>query len=573
MVIRPAIKTIPPKINLMDRREFFALKRRVAAPSSRPYTSLRQISTGLTPYSGPWNNNEVVHLLKRTMFGAKKADIDYFKGMSTAQAVDALLNVSATPPAPPVKNYSNTDIAASDPDYGIAPGSTWVNTFSADGTANGKRIASFKSWWTGLMLNQDRTILEKMVLFWHNHFATETNVYSRGIYAYNHNALLRQQALGNFKQLVRQITLDQAMLVYLNGNLNTNTAPDENYGRELQELFTLGKENNPNYTEEDVQAAARVLTGWRIKTDTDDSVYFDATKHDTDNKTFSSFFGGTVITGQTGATAGDTELDALLNLIFSKQTEVSEFIIRKIYRWFCYYTIDADTETNVIRPLAQLFRNNNWEIKPVLSTLFKSEHFFDELNQRCLIKSPVDLLVGACREFNVVFPGGLNAYDLWDLVHYEAAYMQQNMGDPPSVSGWPAYYQLPEFHETWINHATLPRRNIFTDTLLLFGYSRSGGSIQIDPVAFAKTLPNPGDPNAVINDSLDILYRVPLSTASKETIKKQTLLDNLEQDYYWSNHWNAHLTNPGDAAAYQVVYTRLRSLYKYFMNLAEYQLA
>jgi uncharacterized protein (DUF1800 family) len=556
----------------MDRRAFFTLKRRVAAPSARSYVAPRYISSGLNPYSGAWTNNEVAHLLKRTMFGAKKADIDYFRGMSTSQAVDAILNVSAAPPASPVKNYSNTDIPASDPDYSIPQGSTWVNTFSNNGDAQNRRVLSLKSWWTGLMINQDRTILEKMVLFWHNHFATETNVYMHGIAAYKHNALLRAYALGNFKQLVKLITIDQAMLIYLNGELNTNVAPDENYARELQELFTLGKENDPNYTEDDVQAAARVLTGWRVNKD-DDTVFFEAARHDTGSKNFSSFYGSTVIAGASGPTAGETELNALLDMIFAKQTEVSEFVIRKIYRWFCYYTIDAQTETNVIKPLAQQFRNGGWEIKPVLATLFKSEHFFDALNQGCLIKSPIDLVIGVCREFNVTFPAGTGAYELWDNVRYEATLMQQNMGDPPSVSGWPAYYQIPEFHETWINHATLPIRNIFTDTLLKFGYTRNSQTMKIDPVAFAKTLPNPADPIALINDSLDVMYRVPLPAASKETIKKQILLQGQDMDYYWSSHWNAHINDPGDAGAYQIVFSRLEILYKYLMNLAEYQLS
>src|SRR5262249_18825046 len=149
--------------------------------------------------------------------------------------------------------------------------------------------------------------------------------------------------------------------------------------------------------------AARLLTGWTIS-ETTDVVSFDPAKHDTNSKTFSSFFSSTVVAGQSGATAGDTELDALLNMIFAKQVEVSEFIIRKIYRWFCYYIIDANTENNVIKPLALQFRTGNWEIKPVLATLFKSEHFFDALNQGCLIKSPIDMLVGLCREYNIGFP-------------------------------------------------------------------------------------------------------------------------------------------------------------------------
>lgn len=558
----------------MDRREFFTLKRKTTPSSPAPFGGLRQITTGLTPYTGPWTTSEVAHLLKRTMFGAKKADIDFFRGMSMSQAVDTLLNVPATLPAPPVKNYDNSDIPAADPDYAIPQGATWVNTQSEDGDVNRIRISSWKTWWTGVLINQDRSIAEKMVLFWHNHFATESNIYSNGVFAYKHYTLLRQNVLGNFKTLVRGVTIDLAMLTYLNGYLNTDTAPDENYARELQELFTLGKENNPNYTEPDVLAAARVLTGWRINANFD--VYFDVTRHDKTTKTFSSFFGGASIAGRSDATAGDAELDDLLTMIFNKRIEVSEFIVRKLYRWFCYYTIDANTEVNVIKPLAQLFRDNNWEVKPVLTTLLKSEHFYDALSQGCLIKSPLELMIGLCREFNLVFPPAsdfVNAYNMWEYVRFEAAEMQQNLGDPPSVSGWPSYYQLPAFYEIWINSDTLPKRNVFSDILILNGYTRNGQVLRIDPVAFAKTLSNPADPNVLIDDSLAILYRVPISDASKQTIKKQILLTNQDQDYYWSNAWNAHIGNPGDMVAYQIVYTRLQTLYKYLMNLAEYQLA
>jgi uncharacterized protein (DUF1800 family) len=557
----------------MDRRDFLLLKRKAHVPAESSYAGLRRISSGLAPYAGAWTGAEVAHLLKRTMFGSKKADIDFFQSMSVSQAVDALLNISPAPP-PPIKNYDNTGITGGDPDLAIAEGATWVNTPSEDGEANEKRIASWKAWWLSLMLNQNRSITEKLVLFWHHHFATETNMYMNGIAAYQHYVLLHQMALGNFKQLVRGVTLDLAMLRYLNGFLNIKDAPDENYARELQELFTLGKENNPNYSEEDVIAAARVLTGWTIDKATE-TVKFDPAKHDANSKTFSSFY-GTTIAGRSDATAGDTELDDLLTMIFNKKVEVSEFIVRKLYRWFCYYTIDTDTERNVIKPLAQLFRDGNWEIKPVLSTLFKSEHFFDPLNQGCLIKSPVDLTVGLCREFNVQFPAAtdyVNAYNMWGFVQQQAAAMQQDIGDPPGVSGWPAYYQLPQFHEMWVNSYTLPKRNLFSDLLVTMGYMRDNEMLQIDPVAFTKTLPNPADPNALINDALIVMYRVPLSAAARQTIKKQILLTNQDDDTYWTSAWTRHINNPGNDADYQVVRMRLQSLYKYFMNLAEYQLS
>jgi uncharacterized protein (DUF1800 family) len=555
----------------MDRRDFLTASRKAAPAIIAETTDTPRTYSGLTPYNGPWTSNEVIHLLKRTMFGSTPDDINYFLGLGMNQAVDQLMTVSATPPAPPVKNYNNNNIPATDPDYNIPMGQTWVTINTTD--ADGQRRNSLKAWWMGQMINQERNIREKMTLFWHNHFATETNDLGRMIWAYNYNALCRRNALGNFKQFVREMTLDVAMLRYLNGYLNINSAPDENYARELQELFTLGKENTPNYTEDDVKNAARVLTGWKINGNTN-SYSFNANQHDTTSKQFSSFYNNTTITGRSGATAGDLELTDLINMIFSKTAEVSRFIVKKLYRYFVYYKIDSATEANVIDPLAQLFVASNWEIKPVVTTLLKSEHFFDTVNQGCYIKSPIDMVVGACREFGIVFPNTndyVNAYNMWSFMQSYSALLQQNIGDPPSVAGWAAFYQAPQFHETWINADTFPRRNLFTDTMIMTGYTRSGQRIIIDPVAFAKKLPSPADPNLLIDDGLKILFRLDLSPASKTALKKQILLSNQDQDYYWTNAWNAYIGNP-IPANYQVVYTRLRDLFKYFMNLAEYQL-
>ncbi len=552
----------------MDRRDFLAASRRKEprpAPPAAPYRTL----SGLNPYSGPWTRNEVQHLLKRTMFGSRKADIDYFIGRTMDQAVDELLNPTAPLPSPPVNDYSpNT----ADPN--VPAGTTWVNNPTSDGTLNSVRRNSFKKWWTGRMINQDRSIRERLTLFWADHFGTETVTVGISHFVYHHHALLRQNALGNFKQLIKSVTIDAGMLRYLNGYLNTNTAPDENYARELQELFTLGKGPTVLYTEDDVKRAARVLTGWRINGSTF-TVFWDATKHDTTNKQFSSYYNNTLIAGRTGA-SGALETDDLINMIFSKD-EVSKYICRCLYRWFIYYKIDAAAETNVIEPLATIFRNNNYEIKPVLSTLLKSEHFFDVLNQGSHIKSPVDHVISCLREFNVVFPDPVtlyaDAYGMWNYVRGWLTSMNQDIGDPPDVSGWPAYYQAPQFHELWINSDTLPKRNQFTDIMITNGYTRNGRKIIIDAVGFTQTLSNPGDPNALIDDALSILYRVPLSATAKQQMKEQILLSNQSQDYYWTNAWSAYIANPTDQATFNIVNTRLKSLYQFLMNLAEYQLS
>jgi hypothetical protein len=206
----------------------------------------------------------------------------------------------------------------------------------------------------------------------------------------------------------------------------------------------------------------------------------------------------------------------------------------------------------------------------------KSEHFFDVLSQGCQIKSPVDMVAGMCREFNVVFPSASDyaaQYVHWNYVRNWAALMQQNLGDPPDVSGWKAYYQMPNFYGIWINSDTYPKRNQFTDTMVLSGYTANAKKIMIDPIAYAKMFTNPGEPNMIIADIVDHMLRMPLSAGIRNQLKKDILLSGQDQDYYWTNAWNAHIASPADAGALKTVQTRLQNLLKYLMNLPEYQLA
>lgn len=555
----------------MDRRDFLtAGKTKKSAPVS--LAPAARTFSGINPYTGPWTSNEVIHLLKRTMFGAKKADVDYFVTRTVSQAVNELLNPAAPNPAPPVKEYA-TSANATTPDTNIPQGTTWTTDINNDGVVQSQRRASYKKWWTGVLLNQDRSIREKMVLFWIDHFGNEANEVGNANWIYMQHALIRQMVLGNFKQMVDAITKDFAMLRYLNGYLNVASAPDENYARELMELFTLGKGPGSQYTESDVKEAAKVLTGWRVN-GTTYTTFFDPNRHSTANKTFSSFFNNTVITGRTGATAGQLELNDLLNMIFA-QNEVAKFMVRKLYRWFVYYEIDSATEANVISPLADIFRSNNYDIKPVLTTLFESEHFYDVLNQGCIIKTPADIVIGAMREYDVRMPALTDwdtSYGHWNTLYAFMNVQGLNLHDPPNVAGMPAYYQEPSFHEIWITTDSLPKRNQFTDLMTNNGFSRNGFRMQFDFVAYARTLSNPGNPNDLINDALDYIYRMNLSPQVKEQMKIQMLLSNQLYDYYWTNAWSAYIANPTNAN-FNIVNTRLKDLFRYMMNLSEYQLS
>ncbi len=516
------------------------------------------LSGGLAPYTGPWTAAQAGHLLRRVTFGVKKSQLDQLVALGDAEAaVDYVLNVPVTAPAPPL-NYHG--------DPNVPEGQTWVNEpYNLD--YEGARIESWRAWWFDRMLNSEANIQEKMTLFWHNHFATRTDAAFWGRISYQHNSLLRQYALGNFKEFVRAVTLDPGMLIFLNGYLNNVSAPDENYARELQELFTVGKEGADTYTEDDVVAAARVLTGWRINYQNAGS-YLDTNAHDAGFKVFSSFYNNTVIQGS--ANAGQ-ELDALLNMIFQKE-EVAKFICRKIYRFFLYYKIDDTVENEIIAPLAQIFRDNNYEIRPVMATLLLSEHFFDAYNKGCFIKTPLDLVVGTFRNFNlpVNAPTPAEQVNLRTALNYFCGNMQLLPGDPPNVAGWQAFRQSPGYYRMWINSDTMRNRNLYTD-LLSFAVLTGNPGVQIDHVAFAAQFANPGDPNLLIDDILKVLLPMDISAAKKQFLKG-ILLSGQANDFYWTAAWFSYVANPTNQMAYETVWFRLASLHKYIMNLAEYQL-
>lgn len=552
----------------MERRQFLSFTSEAKKSPTNIKVVNRGLSTGIEKYTGSWGKAEVKHLLGRTLFGYKTSEISSFVSKGLDTAIADLLTASPKSPNPPINGYSSTDA-------NVPLGDTWVNA-PLDFDFNPQRMVSFKNWWVGLMLNQEPNIQEKMVMFWHNHFATQTDTIVDSRIVYKHHSMLRTDALGNFRTLVKDVTLDAGMLIYLNGHLNTKYAPDENYARELQELFCMGKGPDSKYTEDDVKAAARVLTGWALSHSLASfSVYFDAARHDTTDKTFSSFYNNTKITGRSGTNAGNLELDDLLDMIFSVN-EVSKFICRKLYTFFVYYEIDQDTETNVIAPLAKVFRDNNYEIKPVLETLLKSAHFFDMANRGCVIKTPLDHVVGYARQTELALPtisnGAMTLYDHWTLWFYYAAIIGQNIGDPPNVAGWQAWYQAPQFHEIWINSDSLPKRNQFSDYILAAGYDKSGYISKVDVLAVADRFSNPSNANQLVADALEFFLPMEASADLKAAMKA-VLLPGGIPDYNWTDAWNTWKSTPGNTTNKKNVEFLLISMFKAIMNLSEYQLS
>jgi len=536
-----------------------------------------QKATGtLTPYTGSWTQAEVIHLLRRTTFGLRPADIQLLLTMTPGAAVDYLFsNAPTTAPAPPVNNYYT---AYTDP-TGVLAGQTWINAAYGDGTVNGKRRLSLKSWWMGLMINENCSILEKMTWFWHNHFSTSLTTIQDARTGYLHHAMLRANALGNFKTLVGLVTKDPGMLIYLNGSANTKTAPDENYGRELQELFTVSKYNTPNYTEDDVKAAAHVLTGWQVDfTTIPVSSKFTPTRHDTTNKVFSAFYNNTVITGQAGAN-GANETDALINMIFTTAaSQVANWICTKLYRYFVYYdtVTDVTVQSNIINGMASTLISNNWNVVPAIKQLLKSQHFFDVNSRACYIRTPLDFYNGIFKTFNIKLPNTFDdakTYAIWNAVRQYAADNGLDLGEPPNVAGFPAYYQSPEFYELWINSNTYPHRLEFIDMMLSTGFKGgTGTSILIDVLAFASAFPNAGDPDLLVQYCCDLLLGLDPSTTRKASLKS-ILLSGQTTNGYWTSAWGDYISNPTNVTYKGIVKTRISSLLTEIMHSEEHQLA
>jgi hypothetical protein len=197
------------------------------------------------------------------------------------------------------------------------------------------------------------------------------------------------------------------------------------------------------------------------------------------------------------------------------------------------------------------------------------------MNMGCQIKSPVDMLMGMMRELEVKFPTSdlyATNYGLWNLHVSYLNNLQQNIGDPPDVSGWKAYYQDPGFYEYWINTDTLPKRIQYLDYLVASGYTFSGFKMVVDSIAYVKGFGSPGNPNILIDDIADHLLGVTISASHKAQLKRDILLSGQSEDYYWTNAWDTYLSTPSNAANTKYVTTALTNLIKYFVDLPEYQL-
>jgi Protein of unknown function (DUF1800) len=547
----------------------------------------------LQPYTGNFGRPELLHLLRRSLFGVKPSDLNLYANKTVQQVVSELLTFN-TAVSPPIKTYTSAgDPALVDPT--IPFGQTWVNDVIPPNQTidpKGNRRASMRAWWIGHVCGQEPNLREKMVFFWHNHMPTEMLTVDNPTLIYRYLKLLRDRSLGNYRQFIHEMTLDGAMLIYLNGRLSTKTAPDENYARELQELFCIGKGSGSAYTEPDVQAAAKVLTGWTINTGTSTVpllpvITFNLSRHDVTNKTFSAFYGNKVIQGVNNATGGQAEIGQLLDMLTS-HPEHALYMCRRLYQFFVHHELTPDVEGNLIGPLAQIYRDNAQnpdQMKVVMQALLTSAYFYRPEIRGCMVKSPLDFCCGAIRTFGMTMPGSDKyeaQYKIWLDIHNQIKAQDFDFGEPPNVAGYPAYYQAPQFSEIWVDTASYPERKKtyernagtgYTTNATMYTVESRNYKATINWFNFALQFDTPEDPNMLIDQATELLFGLPVSQTVKDTLKTNFLLNGQSSDYYWTDIFLQYFNNPAttDPAAKNVP-TILKNMFLDMQGAAEFHM-
>jgi len=519
---------------------------------------------GLEKYTGDWNKITAKHLLNRATFLITRESIDKFTNQGLDASVNELLQDLPLPP-PPV-NYSFTV----DPNVPI--GETWVDKPELE-SAIVHWHRTLVAWGNKNIVDEECSAREKMTLFWHNHFVSALGMESVK-YRYQYLSLLREYCFGNFRDLTKKMTVNASILSFLNGDTNTSSAPNENYARELFELFTVGKGalvapgDYSTFTESDILEASKILTGWTTEYDyllpEMPSPKFNADLHDSSTKQLSGYFNNAVIDDM-----GENEYKRLIDVIFeSENTAIN--IVRDIYIWFVHYEIDEIIEVEIIAPLAEILRDADYNIKPVLKALFESAHFYNNSFFGSKIKSPIELLLGFTKTF-IELPEPIKPeHRICHGLYFETDKMGQAVSKVPTVAGWKAYYQSPNFYRTWINSITLPLRMSFLEGAIDPGLLLVATEYKVDVLKFVETLSYPNDPNTLISELSEILYSNPLGEQQLISLK-QILIPGLP-DFEWTVEYDAYLLDPLNEEKRTAVEKRLQNLFVAMVLLPEYQL-
>lgn len=464
----------------------------------------------------PWTTSRIKHAYRRMAFGASQDEVDAALAISPSNFIDGLIDTA--------KNLPPT------------PAPFWGNYSYDDFTHYAPENRQYVEDWTYQTANDliSEKMRGRMTFFWMNHFVTESEVYKFAPYMYQYYHLMQVHCLGNLKTFVREVGLNNAMLVYLNGYENTKNEPNENYARELLELFTLGEANG--YSEDDITNAARALTGYNHRDDFGAPIYFDASTFDDGEKTI---FGKT----------GNWGYDDFINLIFSERAnELATFICTKLYKFFVSPSVDTFIEQSIIPRLVKILINNNFEMVPMLKKLLQSKHFFDRNAIGIVIRSPYDVIFNYINETSFFYDD-----DTIESINNFCEVVGQKLYNPPDVSGW-------QRDEMWISPSTLTGRWELIEFYNLFLFD----NYDISLTNLAKDLTNNSNDPAFISKTLiDHFVSNELFTITDYDIATDIFKWEVPQNYYDDGIWN--LDN--SSAPYQVLL-----LLNYIAHMPEFQL-
>ncbi|MBK6699669.1 MAG: DUF1800 domain-containing protein [Saprospiraceae bacterium] len=539
---------------------------------------------GLQPYvpspEKPWDERRIHHLYNKLSNGAPINLINAAKANTPSKIIDYLFTTALSHPLP---GEIRSGVKTIDYSY------PWKEQdIAEDPDAYYKYLELVHMWFNGMVTEGLR---HKLVLFWSNHFVTTSDATgNRPTWVFQYYWILHNYALGNFKEFVKAIGLTPAMLIYLDGRYNYAGNPNENYARELMELFTMGV---GNYTEKDIAEVARSLTGWNIlyyeKVAGSGNYFVGPLKvgeykmyrynHDWKNKNIFGKsvgnFGGVVPADDViAATKAKTEYDSLHDVIFDvKKREIATFICKKLYKFYLY----NDPPTDIINGLADVFIASSFDITTVLKTLFKSEHFFDDASIGISIKSHIDNQIHFFRSLDlepgkdyykykwingafknevpdpVNYPNAGNR-DALSGLYYQTANLGQTLFNPINVAGWPG-------HRAWLNEFTLVNRWRYNrdqfDYYLYYDWTKEKYR------SFLKSLTNNStDPDFIVRKVLAYFITIDMPIEIVETavgVFKATVPAN----YFLNGTWNLD---------YNMVPRQFMDLMKYIITLPEYQL-
>jgi hypothetical protein len=589
--------------------DFKALEK---ALDNRNETAKNFSSYSLDPFTGEFGVSQKKHLLNRTVVGMAKRHLDDLNGLTLEQSINQIFTQDQL--SQPRNNYYHVQTAdeykSMNGSDDVGPNEVFINRpYMRDNDEEFKwvRKISVSSVIYEGMYSQNTSIHWKLFTFLHN--LVPTYPYDRNGHKgmYNYIKLLFDSCFTSYKDFIYNITINEAMLFYLNLDTSKKETPDENYAREVQELFTQGKRPFSEFSEEDVRGIARALVGWnydnnfRYEEGHESRPVFRPWNHDTEDKQFSSYYNNRVIQGKSGE-EGAGELQEVVDMLF--ETEKSAlYIVRRLYQFFVYPVITEEIESLIIEPLAVVFRENDFSLIEPLRILLKSEHFFSSEIPNSIIKSPLDFQIGIMKEVELKSGHLCHHYngERWIYENLEPSFFEEKgkdfshrewmmaqrlhndgeelgmrMLEPPNVSGWKPFYQAPVYDLFWINSSTASSRADISDGILRSGMwlniELDTGTVHLrfNCREYLRSFENPENIESFLSQLIDRFIFVEVLETTKERLKY--ILNKGNSDMHWEEAVTNLFSETPEIESYHNTSKKIQQTIAALTIMAEFQL-